>query len=231
MPRLLKTWQVGDGREEKLRDHVIATAKPGDPADCIRTIDEFAWTDEILINVGDEKGKILDGAIHARDPRLSLELGTYCGYSALRMSVAAPEAKIVSLEFSAENSAIAKAILDHAGVSDRVTVIHGTLGDGGKTVDLLKKDFLQDGQVFDFVFVDHDKKSYLSDLKLLLDQDLIGEGTVVVADNIKFPGAPDYLAYMEEQEGKTWKTERHETLVEYQTLLKDVVLVSELIKK
>jgi catechol O-methyltransferase len=55
------------------------------------------------------------------------------------------------------------------------------------------------------------------------------KGTIVVADNIKFPGAPDYQAYMDTEEGRTWRTQAHETLVEYQSLIKDRVLVSEYI--
>ncbi len=230
LPRLQKTWQVGDGREQKLAEHVLSDARKGDDADCIRSIDEFAWTKDFLINVGDEKGQILDDALRQKHPEKVLELGTYCGYSALRMAVAAPQAKIISLEFNGDNAAIAEKILAHAGVDDRVTVIVGTLGDGGTTIDKLKSEFgIGDGS-FDFVFIDHDKERYLPDLELILEEGILAEGAVVVADNIKFPGAPKYLAYMDEQEGVRWRTTRHETHVEYQTLLKDVVLVSELIK-
>jgi catechol O-methyltransferase len=48
-----------------------------------------------------------------------------------------------------------------------------------------------------------------------------------VADNIKFPGAPEYRAYMAENEGERWRTIEHETHVEYQSVIKDFVLVSE----
>ena len=43
-----------------------------------------------MMNVGDEKGEILDRAIERSSPRLLLELGTYCGYSALRMARVMP---------------------------------------------------------------------------------------------------------------------------------------------
>ena len=48
------------------------------------------------------------------------------------------DAHLYSIEFNADNAAIARSILEHAGVHRRVTVVHGTLGDGGKTVDTLK---------------------------------------------------------------------------------------------
>jgi catechol O-methyltransferase len=230
LPRLQKTWQVGDGREEKLAQHVLSSATEGDAVDCMRAIDEFAWTKKYLINVGDEKGQILDNALHQKKPRRILELGTYCGYSALRMAIAAPDAQIVSIEFSEANASIANRILKYAGVADRITIVVGTLGDGGATAGKLRDDFRASEDPFDFVFIDHDKDQYLPDLELLLAEGMLALQCIAVADNVKFPGAPKYLAYMEEQEGKRWKTTRHETHVEYQTLLKDLVLVSELLE-
>lgn len=226
MPKLLKTWQVGDGREDKLAKKVLSTAKAGDPRDAIRVIDEFGWGESFLMNVGDEKGAILDSALITAAPKRILELGTYCGYSALRMAVAAPQAHITSLEFNAANKAIAERILAHAALADRVTVVHGTLGDGGGTMDKLNREHGFTPGSIDFVFIDHDKKHYLSDLKLILEKGWLHKGSIVVADNIKFPGAPDYQAYMDAEEGRTWRTQAHETHVEYQSLIKDRVLVS-----
>ena len=40
-------------------------------------------------------------------------------------------------------------------------------------------------------------------------------------------GAPAYWEYMRGAEGKTWRTTEHDTHVEYQSLLKDLVLESE----
>jgi catechol O-methyltransferase len=51
----------------------------------------------------------------------------------------------------------------------------------------------------------------------------------VVADNVKLPGAPDYLAYMRAEQGVRWNTVEHKTHGEYQTLLRDVMLESELL--
>jgi catechol O-methyltransferase len=130
---LTTQWQVGDGREARLAEYVLARARHRDAADVIRVIDEFGYNQSILINVGDEKGRILDAAMAKGRPARVLELGTYCGYSALRMAVAAPSAQIVSIEFNAANAEIARRILDHAGVGTRVTIVVGTLGDGGKT--------------------------------------------------------------------------------------------------
>ena len=227
MKHLTTQWQVGDGREARLAEYVVARARRGDPADAIRIIDEYGYNQSFLINVGDEKGAILDAAVARAKPRRVLELGTYCGYSALRMAVAAPSAQIVSIEFSAANAEIARRILDHAGVGGRVTVVVGTLGDGGKTIDALRNAHGFGAGSVDLVFVDHAKEAYLPDLQLILQQGWLRPGALVVADNIKFPGAPEYRAYMVANEGKHWRTIEHETHVEYQSVLKDLVLVSE----
>ena len=79
----------------------------------------------------------------------------------------------------------------------------------------------------DFVFIDHDKAAYLPDLQRILDQNWLHRGSVVVADNVKFPGAPQYRAYLKQQEGKSWRTTEHKTHVEYQSLITDLVLESE----
>lgn len=225
---LTTEWQVGDGREAAVRDHVLANATAGDLDDVIRAIDEYAYEEKFLINVGDEKGAILDAALHRAQPRLILELGAYVGYSGLRMARAMPEgARLVSVEFLEANAQITRDIWRHAGIDDRATVVVGTLGDGGATLDALGAEHgFAPGSV-DFVFLDHDKDHYLSDTKLLLERGWLHAGSVLVADNVKFPGAPAYRSFMQEHEGTAWRTTEHATHAEYQTLLKDLVLESE----
>ena len=227
MKHLTTEWQVGDGREAKLREYVIENAKPGDVADAIRVVDEFGYKKSFLINVGDEKGKILDDAVRRANAKKILELGTYCGYSSMRMAAAAPNAHIYSLEFNADNADIARSIHKHAGVDDQITVILGTLGDGGKTADALETEHGFSSGSVDLVFIDHAKEAYLPDIKMIIDRGWLHPGSIAVGDNIKFPGAPEYHAYMKENEGKLWKTDEHQTHAEYQTVIKDIVLVSE----
>jgi predicted O-methyltransferase YrrM len=225
---LLREWQVGDGRETALEKYVLARARPGDVDDAIRVIDHFGRHVSFLINVGDEKGKILDRAVERTQPHLLLELGTYCGYSALRMARVMPrEARLYSVEFNTANAEIARRIFAHAGVDDKVTVIVGTLGDGGETIRTLKREHNFVPGSLDLVFLDHDKKAYLSDLELIVDEGWLHPGSVVVADNILVPGAPAYRAHMRHNDGTLWHTTEHRTHAEYQSVIKDLVLESD----
>ena len=208
--------------ELDLLKHVKEVAPAGNPVAAIAAIDKYAWTGGIFfMNVGDVKGLILDKALQQANPFSALELGAFCGYSALRISsqLSKPGARLVSVELSKERAANAAALIAHAGLSHRVSFVVGTLQTATEAV--------RDAAVkvpFDFVFIDHDKTWYLSDLLFLRDQGLIGPGSVIVADNILYPGAPDYLAFMDS--ATDFKTEKHDTVLEYSQAMRDLVLVS-----
>ncbi|MDP9238071.1 MAG: O-methyltransferase [Chloroflexota bacterium] len=225
---LTTKWQVGDGREEALAAYVVSHARKGDVDDAIRVIDDFCYHRSVMMNVGDEKGEILDAAVQRALPRRILELGAYCGYSALRIARVMPaDAALFSVEFSQANADIARRIWEHAGVASRLTVLVGSLGDGGGTIARLESEYGFGAGALDFVFVDHDKAAYLPDLERILGRGWLHPGSVVVADNVKVPGAPAYRAYMRAYQNDSWRTVEHPAHVEYQSLLKDLVLESE----
>ena len=228
LKRLSTEWQVGDGREEALAQYVTSNAVPGDLDSAIATVDKFCYGQSFMINVGDEKGELLDAAIKRAQPRRLLELGPYCGYSALRTARVMPDdAHLYSIEFVEANADIARRILAHAGVDSRVTVLVGTIGDDGKTIASLENENGFSPGSLDFVFIDHAKDAYLPDLQRILEHGWLRPGAIVVADNVKVPGAPDYRGYMRGEQGGLWRTTEHDTHVEYQSLIKDLVLESE----
>jgi catechol O-methyltransferase len=223
-----RTGQWGDGREAAAADYVESHARRGDIDDVLAAVDTFAYDKSYLINVGDEKGKLLDAAVTRANTRLALELGTYCGYGSLRIARAAPMAKVYSVEFAQANADIARRIWAHAGVGDRVTCVVGTIGDGGRTLQALAGHGFAAGRL-DLLFLDHDKNAYLADLHSILDRGWLHPGSIVVADNVGVPGAPKYREYMKQQQGKRFSTIEHKTHAEYQTLVPDLVLESEFV--
>lgn len=227
LPGFLKTGQIGDGREAAAAAFVEANATRGDIDDVLSAIDTFAYEKSILMNVGDEKGALLDAAVRRAAPARALELGTYCGYGALRIARAAPAAQVFSVEFAAANAEVARRIWTHAGVADRITCVVGTLGDGGRTLDALAGEHGFAPGTLDLLFLDHDKRAYLPDLHHILDRGWLRRGAIAVADNVLVPGAPKYRAYMRTQQGTGWDTVEHKTHAEYQSLLPDLVLESE----
>lgn len=222
----LRKGETPEKNKEALTNEVLAQAPRGDVDAAIKVIDDFGKRKSFLMNIGDDKGLLLDAAVQRARPKRLLELGAFCGYSGLRMARAMPEGAVLySVEMSAVNAKVATEIWKHAGVDDRVTVVVGTLDDG-VTLERLRAEFGFTPGSIDFVFVDHEHSCYLPDLRRLLEAGFLHSGTVVLADNVKFPGAPEYLAYMRKHEGREWKTVEHKTHLEYQPMVPDLVLES-----
>lgn len=136
-------------------------------------------------------------------------------------------AHLYSIELFPANAEIARRIWGHAGIGERVTLVEGSLGDDGQTIRTLEGEHGFAAGTLDLVFVDHDKDAYLPDLERILERKWLHPGSVVVADNVKFPGAPKYREYMKASEDTNWRTVEHSTHAEYQALVKDLVLESE----
>ncbi|CAF0807737.1 unnamed protein product [Adineta steineri] len=208
-----------DSRSQ-LHDYVQHNSNRGDIQNIIDTIDKFGWTKQWLMNIGDQKGKILDEAIQTRKPKTILELGTFLGYSALRMIRLLPkDALLISVDCDSESAEIARSIFEYAGVTDRIKPI---VDYTNNVIPHLNKDFNVDS--FDLIFIDHSKDLYLRDFKMLEDVGLIKSGTMIIADNVIYPGAPDYLEYV--QNNPNYSTTLRESTREYDDNVRDAVAIS-----
>ncbi|KAK6483703.1 catechol O-methyltransferase-like [Huso huso] len=179
-------------KEQRILDFVLKHAVPGDPTSVLNAIDKYCSQQEWAMNVGDEKGLILDRVMQEASPSLVLELGTYCGYSAVRMARLLKQgAQILTVEFNRDNADIARQVLEFAGVKDKVQILEGS---SEEVIRQLQKKHAVD--TVDFIFIDHWKDRYLPDTKLMEELGLLRKGTVILADNVIFPGAPDFLQYV-----------------------------------
>ena len=220
-----------------LRNYVMENARRGDLQNIIDTIDKYGWTKQWLMNIGDRKGKILDQAIQTRKPKSVLELGqisfivhhqdrfcaclgTFLGYSSLRIAAQLPnDAVFITIEGDAQSAEIARSIHEYAGVADRIKVVNGYTDN---VIPRLREDFNVDS--FDLIFIDHYSEVYLRDLKMLEVLGLIKSGTMIVADNVILPGAPDYLEYI--RNNPNYTSTLYESNLEYKEDVIDGVEVS-----
>jgi catechol O-methyltransferase len=136
------------------------------------------------------------------------------------MAVQLPkDAHIISIEADAESADIARVIHQYAGVENRITIVNG---DTKKVIPRLGE--TSRGDSFDFIFIDHSNNLYLRDLKMLEALNLIQSGTVVVADDVVYPGARDYLEYV--RNNPNYKNTFHEAKLEYTADVRNGVEVS-----
>ncbi|XP_064128636.1 catechol O-methyltransferase isoform X1 [Loxodonta africana] len=187
---------MGDSKEQRILRYVQQHAQPGDPQSVLDTIDTYCSQKEWAMNVGDKKGLIVDEVVQERRPMVLLELGAYCGYSAVRMArLLQPGARLLTIELNPVYASITQQMLDFAGLQDKVTVLVGASQD---VIPQLKKK--HDVDTLDMVFLDHWKDRYLPDTLLLEECGLLQKGTVLLADNVICPGAPEFLAYVRQSD-------------------------------
>lgn len=146
------------------------------PAGILKVIDEFARTQKYLMNIGEDKGKIVTEIIRDRKPETMLELGGYCGYSTILFADTVRECggkKYYSLERSPKFAKVIEALLELAGLGDFAEVVVGPSDEGIKKLN-------KSGEVtkIDMLFLDHYKPAYTTDLKLCESLGMIVKGTV-----------------------------------------------------
>ena len=114
----------------------------------------FAVPDGIpAIQVGPSEGRLLGLLLRLAGARKVVEVGTLVGYSAIHLARALPaDGHLWSSEFDPTHAKIARANLDRAGLSERVTVVVGAGGDMLPTLAAYGP--------FDAVFIDADKVGY-----------------------------------------------------------------------
>jgi catechol O-methyltransferase/protein arginine N-methyltransferase 5 len=110
---------------------------------------------------------------------------------------------------------VARELVNYAGFGDVVEILEGA---GSERVGDVKTR-VGAGRVADMLFMDHCKECYLPDLKLMEAAGLVGDGTVIVADNVIYPGAPDFLEYVDTSRGR-YRTTLLEAAFEYDQVWK-----------
>lgn len=185
-----KSSQKGSGPVElRLLDYILKTSEKGNPVDVINKIDEFCL-ENWMMNLGPEKGRVVRHKAFHKDVKKVLEIGGYCGYSALVFAneIKAHEgSKVYTIEINKDYADVARRIHEHAGLANKIHIHIGTVE--------TSLNFIKEKGPFDLIFIDHLKTLYLSDFKLIQANGGVQKGTVVVGDNIIYPGAPEYLAY------------------------------------
>lgn len=203
----------------------------GNPQKVLEAIDEYGRTKKYLMNIGEYKSGIVTDLIQEVKPHVMVELGGYCGYSAIAFGAALRAAggtRYYSLESSPEFGAVIASLVDLAGLHDVVRVEIGA-----SSASLRRLHAEGSLQKIDLLFLDHVKPLYTPDLKLCEELGLVGPGSVLAADNgergsetrgrttkehstdivatVVKPGNPPYLKYVRSTVGERRDAYREDT--------------------
>ena len=211
---LTKT-KIKKPKELEVLEIVKKKAIKNNPNSILKIIDDYAYKSTFLMNIGDQKGEILDKAIKDSRATNILELGVYLGYSTIRiLNNMMDNSKLTSIEANEKFAQIAKEHIEISGLSkNHILKI-------GKSSDLIPS--LE--EQYDFVFIDHWKDLYLKDLQLLEQFGLLKQGAWVFADNVVLFNLEDYLDYV--RSSPDFKSEFIPTMREYSKSHPDGVEIS-----
>ena len=111
-----------------------------------------------------------------------LEIGTFTGYTSLRLALGMPALKMTCCDLSKEFTAIARQHWQAAGVDDRIEL---ELAPAQQTLDLLLDEGFEGA--YDFAYIDADKTGYRDYVESCLA--LVRPGGLILLDNVLWSGA------------------------------------------
>lgn len=129
------------------------------------------------IDVSAAQGKFLSLMVRITGARRVLEVGTLGGYSTIWMARALPAGgQLVTLEYEPRHAEVAKANIERAGLSERVTIHVGA------AAETLPRLAAERPEPFDLIFIDADKPN--NPIYLDWAVKLSRSGTVIILDNV-----------------------------------------------
>lgn len=141
-----------------------------------------------LWSIPRQSAEILKLFVLAKKPKIILELGTSAGYSTIWLASGARHygGKVYTIELAKPKIEMAKRYFQKAGVAKYIKQLEG------KISDILSNW----NKKIDFVFLDADKKNYISYIKQL--EPFLNNNAIIIADNASNYKniMKDYLIYI-----------------------------------
>ena len=126
---------------------------------------------------GNMVGNFLQFLIQSSNAKKILEVGTFTGYSAIKMAQIDPDCEVHTCERMEQHVQTANNFIKKANLQDNITVHQGS---AIKTLETFKIGY------FDLAFIDADKVNYLEYYKRIVT--LIKKGGIIVLDNMLWSG-------------------------------------------
>ncbi len=173
-----RTLQLDDALHEYLIRHGV---REPDAARRLRE-DTQANHPRAQMQISPEQGQLLDFLVRALGVRRAIEVGTFTGYSALRVAAALPpDGKLLCCDVSEEYTALARAAWADAGVAERIELVIAPAAD-----TLAARIDAGESGTWDLAFIDADKSSYATYVDRC--HTLLRAGGVIAIDNVLWSG-------------------------------------------
>lgn len=126
---------------------------------------------------GHLQGRVLSFISKLQKPTFIVEVGTYTGYSALCLAEGLSEnGKLLSIDVNEETSYYAQSYINQSVYKNKIELV---VADAKAVIPDI-------AEPIDLVFIDADKKNYLSYYHLLIEK--LTTGGLIIADNVLWSG-------------------------------------------
>merc|ERR1712242_215946 len=128
--------------------------------------------------VGTLESQFLKMQCQIKGARSCLDIGTFTGMSALAFAEGIPKnGKVVTLECYEDIAKVAKTAFEASSVGHKIELRVG------RAIDSMKE-LVKEGRKFDIIFLDADKEGYMDYYDLALDEGLLADDGIIMADNV-----------------------------------------------
>jgi predicted O-methyltransferase YrrM len=168
------------GLDDRLQ-HYLLDVSLHEPEACARLRERTLELRDSMMISSPEQVQLLALLGKMLGARRGLEIGTFTGYTTLRLTLDLPDLRMTCCDVSEEFTAIAREHWHEAGVGERVELL---LGPADKSLEKM----LTDGQagIYDFAYIDADKGGYRTYVEYCLQ--LVRSGGLVMLDNVLWDG-------------------------------------------
>jgi len=143
---------------------------------------ETAQDENANMQISPEQGQFMGLLVKLLGAKQTIDVGVYTGYSSLCIGLVLPsDGRVIACDINREWTDIARRYWRKAGVEDKIEL---RLAPAQQTLE----DLLEQGvDIFDFAFIDADKKNY--DMYYEYCLQLIRPGGLIAIDNVLWDGA------------------------------------------
>tara|TARA_B100001029_G_C15020233_1_gene430045 strand:+ start:59 stop:685 length:627 start_codon:yes stop_codon:yes gene_type:complete len=148
-------------------------------SDILRELETYTFENENIPQMisGNMVGNFLQLLIKSMNAKKILEVGTFTGYSSIKMAQAIESCELHTCELMEKHAETATSFIKKAKLDKNITVHQGP---AIETLETFKINY------FDCAFIDADKVNYLEYYKIIIT--LIRKGGLIVLDNMLWSG-------------------------------------------
>ena len=169
------------GLDDRLQQYLIEVSLQ-EPEACARLREQTMAMSESNMLSSPEQVQLLKLLFKMLGARRGLEIGTFTGYTSLRLTMAMPELRMTCCDLSREYTDIAREHWRAANVDNRIE-LH--LGPAQDTLDRLLDEGFEGA--YDFAYIDADKSGYRAYVESCLA--LVRNGGLITLDNVLWGGS------------------------------------------